>query len=191
MEKALLASLYPEVAGMAEVVLMGGAMGVGNTGPVMEFNIQTDPEAASIVFNAGWPVTMIPIEVTHTALVEPNVLTRIQSRDTPFCSTICRLLLFFRDTYRDVFQFEDPPLHDPCAVAYCIRPDLFTVKRMRVDIETKSELSPGQTVCDIWGQCPPDKPKNVDVVMRMDVPKFWDIMITALHAADDVSCMNL
>eukprot|EP00873_Tetraselmis_striata_P000181 jgi/Tetstr1/420445/TSEL_011558.t1 len=185
---ALLVSLYPEVADMAEVVLMGGAMGVGNTGPVMEFNIQTDPEAASIVFQAGWPVAMVPIEVTHTALVTPDVLRRIQQRDTPFCSIICRLLLFFRETYKEVFQFEDPPLHDPCAVAYCLHPEIFTVKRMRVDIETKSDLSAGQTVCDIWGQS--QQPKNVDVATSMGVPAFWDLMISALHRADDASCMN-
>jgi inosine-uridine nucleoside N-ribohydrolase len=65
---AVLLTVYPEVAAMIEVVLMGGCLGVGNTGPVMEFNIQTDPEAAKIVFEAGVPLTMVPLEVcTHLA----------------------------------------------------------------------------------------------------------------------------
>jgi inosine-uridine nucleoside N-ribohydrolase len=61
---AVLLTVYPEVAAMVEVVLMGGAMGLGNTGAVMEFNIQTDPEAAKIVFEAGVPLTMVPLEVS-------------------------------------------------------------------------------------------------------------------------------
>lgn len=62
---ALLLVLYPDLAdgGRLEITLMGGALGIGNTGPVQEFNIQTDPEAAKIVFESGLPVTMVPIEV--------------------------------------------------------------------------------------------------------------------------------
>lgn len=60
---ALLLSLYPEVVHMVDVVIMGGCMGVGNTGPVVEFNIQTDPEAAKLVFESGVPLTMVPLEV--------------------------------------------------------------------------------------------------------------------------------
>ncbi|EFJ39878.1 hypothetical protein VOLCADRAFT_100438, partial [Volvox carteri f. nagariensis] len=59
---ALLLTVYPEVVDWLEVALMGGCMGVGNTGPVVEFNIQTDPEAAKIVFESGVPLTMVPLE---------------------------------------------------------------------------------------------------------------------------------
>uniref|UniRef100_A0A061SMB8 Purine nucleosidase n=2 Tax=Tetraselmis sp. GSL018 TaxID=582737 RepID=A0A061SMB8_9CHLO len=173
---------------MAEVVIMGGAMGLGNTGPVMEFNIQTDPEAAAIVFDAGWPLVMVPIEVTHTALVTPDVLERIHRKDSPFCTLVCRLLTFFRDTYREVFHFDHPPLHDPCVVAYCIAPNIFEVKKMRVDIETSSQLSAGQTVCDVWGQS--GRPPNASVAVRMDVAEFWDMMVAAIHAADEASSLN-
>lgn len=60
---ALLLAVYPEVVPMVEVVIMGGCLGIGNTGPVVEFNIQTDPEAAHVVFTAGAPLTMVPLEV--------------------------------------------------------------------------------------------------------------------------------
>ncbi|KIZ05560.1 purine nucleosidase [Monoraphidium neglectum] len=182
---ALLLMLYPELHSSLEIVIMGGALGVGNTGPVMEFNIQTDPEAAKVVFEAGLPLTMVPIEVTHTALVTPEVLGRLlTSRPgiSKFKVLIEQLLTFFAGTYREVFKFTDPPLHDPCAVAYVADPSIFEVEEMRVDIETASPLSAGQTVCDVWHQT--GRPKNCRVARSMDVNAFWGIMIDALDFAD-------
>mmetsp|Transcript_58363 Transcript_58363/g.137534 ORF Transcript_58363/g.137534 Transcript_58363/m.137534 type:complete len:176 (-) Transcript_58363:402-929(-) len=75
---AILLKAFPDVVhNIKEIVIMGGAMGVGNTGPVSEFNIQIDPEAAKIVFESGLKVTMVPLEVTHTVLVTPSVQERI------------------------------------------------------------------------------------------------------------------
>lgn len=189
---ALLLLVYPEVASMIEVVLMGGCMGLGNTGPVVEFNIQTDPEAAKVVFESGVPLTMIPLEVTHTALVTQEVLTQLincQPVVTPFLLLIQQLLTFFADTYREVFRFPDPPLHDPCAVAYVVDPDIFEVERMRVDIEVSSHLSAGQTVCDIWHQT--GRLPNCVVATKMDVARFWDLMMDAVRSADGVSSLNI
>ncbi|GIM04538.1 hypothetical protein Vretimale_9082 [Volvox reticuliferus] len=133
---ALLLTVYPEVVDWLEVAIMGGCMGVGNTGPVMEFNIQTDPEAAKIVFESGVPLTMVPLEVTHTVLANPQILAAIGGGRgsaapanaaaaaaaaplplvvacpiSPFRNTIQQLLLFFAETYKQVFHFEHPPLH--------------------------------------------------------------------------------
>ncbi|KAI8466212.1 MAG: putative tRNA synthetase [Monoraphidium minutum] len=189
---ALMLALYPELRGSLEVVIMvvimGGALGIGNTGPVMEFNIQTDPEAAKVVFEAGVQLAMVPIEVTHTALATPDVLGRLlTSRPgvSKFKALVEQLLTFFAGTYREVFKFEDPPLHDPCAVAYVIDPSIFQVEEMRVDIETASSLSAGQTVCDVWHQS--RRPKNCRVARAMDVAAFWELMISALDAADAAS----
>jgi inosine-uridine nucleoside N-ribohydrolase len=188
---ALLVILFPEVIDMIEIVLMGGALGIGNTGPVVEFNIQTDPEAARVVFESGAQVTMVPLEVTHTALATPEVLERINTIHPgghPFLELIAALLLFFAKTYKRVFKFEDPPLHDPCAVAYVIAPELFTVEKLRVDIETQSELSAGQTVVDLWGSS--GKSPNANVCMQMKVDKFWDLMIDAIQAAASASTLE-
>ncbi|KAL4450693.1 hypothetical protein ABPG77_001049 [Micractinium sp. CCAP 211/92] len=187
---ALLLALYPEVADMIEVTIMGGCLGVGNTGPVMEFNIQTDPEAARMVFESGVRLTMVPLEVTHTALVTTSVLQRVRTHQpSPFLQLMTDLLMFFSDTYATVFKMKDPPLHDPCAVAWVIAPELFKTELLRVDVETASTLSAGQTVCDIWGQS--RLPKNCTVCMEMDVAQFWDLVIAAIHAADAVSPLNV
>lgn len=190
---ALLFSVYPELAGSVEVVLMGGALGKGNTGPVAEFNIQCDPEAARIVFESGANLTMVPLEVTHTALVTPEVRERLlgnpaTSGRSPsrFRRLVDELMRFFADTYKEVFDFEDPPLHDPCAVAYAVAPEMFETRDLRVDVECGSELCAGQTVVDWWRQSP-EKPINCRVCVKMDVGKFWDAMCEAVDNAN-VAC---
>lgn len=190
---ALLFSVYPELAGAVEVVLMGGALGKGNTGPVAEFNIQCDPEAARIVFESGANLTMVPLEVTHTALVTPEVRERLlgnpaTSGRSPsrFRRLVDELMRFFADTYKEVFDFEDPPLHDPCAVAYAVAPEMFETRDLRVDVECGSELCAGQTVVDWWRQSP-EKPINCRVCVKMDVGKFWDAVCEAVDNAN-VAC---
>lgn len=99
----------------------------------MVWCLQTDPEAAKIVFECGAPVVMLPVELTHTALVTPDILNRISAEladNTPFLQLIKQLLLYFADSYRTVFKFDHPPLHDPCAVAYVIAPELFKVNQL-------------------------------------------------------------
>ncbi|MEW5313137.1 MAG: hypothetical protein WDW38_004728 [Sanguina aurantia] len=157
----------------------------------MEFNIQSDPDAAKVVFESRVPLTMVPLEVTHMVRATPEILLRIgrgAAVPTPFLFAMQQLLLFFAETYSRVFSFADPPLHDPCAVAYVVAPQLFKATLMRVDIETASPLSSGQTVCDVWGQS--GRPVNCTVCTSIDVDAFWEMTIAALHAADAVSPMN-
>ena len=171
------------------IVLMGGACGVGNTGPVAEFNIQVDPESAHIVFESGVRIVMIPLEVTHTALVNQQVLEKIGSLSSRFSQLMTDLLLFFRSTYKEVFFMDDPPLHDPCAVAFVIDETLFQGRLMRVDVEVASSLSYGQTVCDMFGMS--KKPKNVHVCLKMDVERFWNLVQECLHKANAASPVNI
>lgn len=90
--------------------------------------MQVDPEAAKIVFESGVPIVMIPLEVTHTALVTRNVMEAIVTSDpSPFLTLVREILLFFSGTYRTVFAFNDPPLHDPCAIFYIAHPEAFQV----------------------------------------------------------------
>ena len=187
---ALLIILYPDIVDMVDITLMGGVLGIGNTGPVVEFNIQTDPEAAHVVFESGVAVlNMVPLEVTHTALATSQVIERIrvgnsekELKGIPFRELIVDLLMFFADTYKRVFRFDDPPLHDPCAVAYVLAPEIFTdVEHLRVDIEVASALSAGQTVVDVWGAT--GKKPNAYVCMKMDVDKFWDLMLDSVEKA--------
>lgn len=169
---------------------MGGAMGVGNTSPVAEFNIQVDPEAAAYVFECGLPIYMVPLEVTHSVLVTKSVLNKIETHlgRSNFSRVCIELLLYFASTYERVFFMNDPPLHDPCAVAFAIDPSMFETKLMRVDIETHSQLSHGQTVCDIYGMS--SRPKNVHVCTKIDEARFWELMFETLIKANQNSPTN-
>ncbi|CAF0730822.1 unnamed protein product [Brachionus calyciflorus] len=187
---AILLINFPDVSKFIEkIVIMGGAMGIGNTGPVAEFNIQVDPEAAHYVFEANIPVYMVPLEVTHSALVTPQIITSISSLSTNLSFILVELLVFFQSTYKNFFFMEHPPLHDPCAVAFIVDPSLFEHRLMRVDVEIHSNLSYGQTVCDFYNMS--TKKKNVYVCMKMNVERFWELMIEAIKSANQYSPANL
>jgi len=182
---ALLLTIYPEIKSkIHQIVIMGGAIGMGNMTPDAEFNILQDPEAAKIVFEAGIDFIMIPLEVTHTALVTYDVESRIREMNSPFSTLLVDLLHFFTQTYRDVFGFEYPPLHDPVAVAFVIDSSIFTTKKLRVDID----ISSGRTSVDMFGMS--SLPKNVTVALKVDVERFWNILIEALQKANRVSKLN-
>lgn len=169
----------PDLAGrLRRVVLMGGAIGLGNTTPAAEFNIEADAEAARAVFGSGIPITMIPLEATHRALATPEVVARIGALGTPLAEIAVKLLGFFAETYRRVFGFESPPVHDPCAVAWLIDATLAPTKRMRVDIETRGEFTYGRTMCDVHGIT--GRSPNADVATDLDADRFWELMIGAL-----------
>lgn len=160
-----------------EIVLMGGAL-FGNKTPAAEFNIYVDAEAAKVVFESGVPITMAGLELTHQAMATPDIVDRIQAIDNPVSDFIVDLLKFFRGTYKEVFDFPGAPIHDACAVAYCIDPTVFTTKLQRVDVETKGEFTYGMTVVDVFGVM--GREPNVKVAQVLDKEKFWAMLEDAL-----------
>jgi inosine-uridine nucleoside N-ribohydrolase len=161
-----------------QIVLMGGAIGLGNTTPAAEFNIYVDPEAAHVVFSCGRPLTMIGLDVTHQAQATPELRKRIRALDRPVARLVDGLLEFFASTYLEVFGIPSPPVHDPCAVAHLIDATLLRSKPMRVDIELHGEFTKGRTVCDVYGVT--GQPPNADVGQGIDAPRFWDLLIETL-----------
>lgn len=161
-----------------EIVLMGGAVTVGNVTPAAEFNIYADPEAARVVFRSGVPITMVPLELTHQATATPDVLERFRRLGTPLGRIVVDLLEFFGSTYRNVYGFEAPPVHDPCCVAWLIDPGVFTTRPMFVDVETRGELTYGRTVCDVYGVT--GKPPNCRVAERLNRERFWELVVDAV-----------
>ena len=177
---ALAARLEPRIVDrVREVVLMGGAIETGNSTPVAEFNIKVDPEAAHIVFTAGWPVTMVGLDLTHQALATPDVVARIAVLGTRPARFVVELLDFFgRSAHRA--GFGGPPVHDACAVARVIDPSVVSVERMPIDVEMQGGLTLGMTVADRRGPAP-DTCRTFGAV-RLDPARFWDLVIDALAA---------
>jgi inosine-uridine nucleoside N-ribohydrolase len=153
---------------------------------------RTTRTAARIVFDRGehgLSIVQIPIEVTHTALVTPEVLAKIRAMDSSFSKVCVDLLTFFGDTYDRVFGFKNgPPLHDPLAILYAFAPELFETVRVRVDVEISSGFCDGRTVVDVFGHS--KKAPNVTLAKRVDVPEFWNWMMKALERADGHSPLN-
>lgn len=172
----------PIAARLERIAIMGGAIGLGNRTPSAEFNIYADPEAAEVVFASGVPITLVPLEVTHRALATEAVLHRIAVLDTPVARMSVALMRYFADTYRRVFGFEAPAVHDPCAVAAVIAPDIVATWHVNVAVETGDGLSAGRTACDMYGTT--GREPNADVGVDLDVTRFWDLMIAALATYD-------
>lgn len=175
---ALAARMEPKIIDrVKEVVLMGGGYHTGNWSAVAEFNIKIDPEAAHIVFNAGWNVTMVGLDLTHQALATPDVVERFSAMNTPAGQFVVELLEFFGKMYKQNQGFDYPPVHDPCAVAYVIDPSLIEVQQVPVNIELTGTHTLGMTVTDF--RYPP-KPCNTQVATKLDKEGFWNLVIDSI-----------
>ncbi len=179
---ALALRMEPRIAErVSEVVLMGGGFHEGNWSAVAEFNIIVDPEAAHIVFNATWKLTMVGLDLTHQALCTPEVQRRIEEIGTPLAVIVSGLMDFFRKTYQDNQDFVDPPVHDPCTVAYLIDPSVVQTRRCPLDVELHGELTLGMTVADLRGPEPSEEECHTQVATKLDFDKFWNLVIQAIE----------
>ncbi|GKX54461.1 ribonucleoside hydrolase [Leminorella grimontii] len=182
---ALAARMEPRIVErVKEIVLMGGGYHVGNWSAVAEFNIKIDPEAAHIVFNEKWPLTMVGLDLTHQALATPDVVEKITAVGTQPAKFVLELLEFFGKMYKDAQGFDYPPVHDPCAVAYVIDPSVMTVQKVPVDIELTGTLTLGMTVADFRAPAPADC--HTQVAVKLDHEKFWDMVVDALKRIGEV-----
>lgn len=161
-----------------EIILMGGAL-FGNVTPAAEFNIFTDAEAAKVVFESGVPLTMVGLELTHQAMATHDIIEEIKAIDNKVAHFVADLLIFFSKRYYDVFGFQGGPIHDACAVAYCINRNVFTTQKWRVDIETKGEYTYGMTVVDKLGIT--GREPNVNVAEKLNKEEFWKMLKDALR----------
>jgi purine nucleosidase len=150
-------------------VIMGGSAGRGNTTPAAEYNIWADPEAASVVFRAGWTVIMLGLDVTLQTGASPAVLQRMRNLG-PLGTD---LLIPALEQYRSVREPSGPPVHDVCAVAWVAQPGLFGLVSARVQVETVGLLTSGMTVIDFEEA---DQP-NAQVAMKIDVDGFWELTL--------------
>ncbi|WP_084960151.1 nucleoside hydrolase [Thermoactinospora rubra] len=167
---ALAVRLEPRIVEWArQLVIMGGSSTRGNHNPAAEFNILTDPEAAAIVFTAGWTVRMVGLDVTLTARVTPQVLDRMR-----VLGRLSDLLVPCCEYYGAVAAEGGPALHDTCAVASVLEPSLLTWEPARVEVETFGRYTAGMTVTDFRAPRP-----NAEVATSMDVRRFWEIVLGA------------
>jgi purine nucleosidase len=128
-----------------EVILMGGSITGGNVNASAEANIYNDPEAAQVVFQAGWPVTMAGLEVGDKAMLTPKYLDQLNQTHGPINDFIAAVLKYLVDLSAK-FGESGTPMYDPSAVAVAIDPTLVKTQAMHVDVETRGEFTRGETV---------------------------------------------
>jgi purine nucleosidase len=170
----------PDIAArVQQIVLMGGAyFEVGNITPTAEFNIYVDPEAAEIVFKSGVDIVVVPLDVTHRALVTKSRNDAFRAIGTPVGIAVAQMTDFFERFDREKYGSPGAPLHDPCVTAYLIQPDLFTGRHINVEIETQSDLTRGMTVADWWGVT--DRAPNATFLGSIDAEGFFALLTTRL-----------
>jgi len=170
----------PDIARrIAKIVLMGGGyFEGGNITPAAEFNIYVDPEAADIVFKCGAPIVVMPLDVTHKALVTKDRNDAFRDIGSPVGLAVAQMTEFFERFDKEKYGSDGAPLHDPCVIAYLIQPDLFQGRHINVEIETHSQLTMGMTVADWWGVT--DRSPNATFMNGIDADGFFDLLTARL-----------
>lgn len=154
---ALALRLEPKIVEhVQQVVIMGGAALVpGNVNPAAEANIYNDPEAADLVFSAGWDVVMVGLDVTHQIVMSREQIAHFASSSKPTAQHISRILPLYLDFVEGSRGGEAGMfVHDPSAISYLLAPDAFTVQEMPLAVATEG-ISRGK----VWAWTAPREPE--------------------------------
>ncbi len=180
---ALALRAAPDLAGrIAGISLMGGGT-FGNRTPAAEFNIWADPDAASIVFASGVPLTMAGLDVTHQFIVLPERIEQVAALPGHLAAVLADLFRYFSANYIARHEhIAGAALHDPLAVLALTHPSLFERRSRHVEIETIGRHTAGQTIIDRRGMhdC---EPPNCDVLERVDAGAAWNVVLDAIALA--------
>ena len=173
-------SREPRVLGRIEqIVLMGGAMREsGNRSPSAEFNMMVDPDAADIVYRCGRPITTLGLDVTHQVLSTKDRVARIKALGNPVADATAGMIGFFERFDMKKYKSPGAPLHDPCTVAWLLKPELFESKACNITVETESALTLGHTAVDFWYVT--DRPHNANWVYGVDADGFYELLTERL-----------
>ncbi|MEM7046182.1 MAG: nucleoside hydrolase [Pseudomonadota bacterium] len=162
------------------IVLMGGGFFEGgNITPTAEFNIYVDPVAAKIVFESGASLVMAPLDCTHTASYTKAWREKLATIDNRVARGVAKMLAFYEDFDRRRTKEDWAPLHDPCVIAYLLRPELFESRDCAVQIVTTPGETFGMTVVDWWGVR--EQPANCKVLRRVDRDAFLDLIFELME----------
>lgn len=166
-------------ARLKRIVLMGGAQSEGgNSTPCAEFNIYVDPHAADVVFRSGAPIVAFPLDVTHKVLTTHARKEAIRALGSRVAEATFEMLDFYNRYDEHKYGTDGGPLHDPCTIAWLLKPELFRGKLCNVEIETQSPLTIGQTVVDRWGTT--GRAKNALWITEADADGFFTLLTERL-----------
>lgn len=176
---ATLIQNHPEILPkIGEIIFMGGSTERGNHTPTAEFNTYADPEALDAVINSEIPLKMVGLNLTHQALATPEIIARMQTMQHSIGRICGEWMGFFGSSYRAVWNFDSPPVHDPCTIAALIEPNLITWQDCFLAVETEGKWTRGTTVVDSHNRY--EKSPNARVAMKLDTARYWDLVLGAI-----------
>ncbi len=165
------------VGKVARIVLMSGAWAEGNITPAAEFNTWNDPEALAVLLACGRTVEFVTLELTAQALATPARLAALRAAGTGRClRTLCDIQDGVPLSRR--FDHKGAALHDPCAIAWLVRPDLFTRRPCFIEMDLGPGPGRGRTVIDRWDRL--GRAHNGAVLETLDTDGFFDLLAERL-----------
>ena len=166
---------------LGPVVVMGGARSEGgNITPSAEYNIWADPDAAAEVFAGTCRITALGLDATHQVRATEDRIARIEAIGTPSSDAAAAMLKFSQTVERTIVGWDAAPLHDPCTIAWLLRPALFETRPCRIAVETTSDLTRGHTAVEF--RVDPETARHHWAVSA-DGEGVFDIIATTLEAA--------
>ena len=164
------------IEALKEIIIMGGAIRhEGNTTALAEFNTYVDPHAAQIVYQAGIPTTLVPLDVTYQCILRPGDVGRLQKIDSPITKFVADATRFYMEFHDEYQQIEGCVINDPLALALTFMPELCTYQELPVDVDLSGGISMGKTVADFYNYG--KKPANMKVALSVRARDFMDVFV--------------
>ena len=168
------------VEALKELIIMGGAIRhEGNTTALAEFNTYVDPHAAQIVYHAGIPTTLIPLDVTYQCILTPGDVGRLQKIDSPITKFVAEATRFYMEFHDEYQQIEGCVINDPLALALTFAPELCTYQELPVEVDLSGGISMGKTVADFYNYG--KKPANMKVALGVRARDFIDLFVERIR----------
>jgi purine nucleosidase len=168
------------VKALKEIIIMGGTIRhEGNTTALAEFNTYVDPHAAQIVYQAGIPTTLVPLDVTYQCILTPGDVSRLQKIDSPITKFVAEATRFYMEFHDEYQKIEGCVINDPLALALTFAPELCTYQELPVEVDLSGGISMGKTVADFYNYG--KKPPNMKVALGVRARDFIDLFVERIE----------
>lgn len=169
------------VQALKEIIIMGGALRYeGNTTALAEFNTYVDPHAAHIVYHAGIPTTLVPLDVTYQCILTPSDVTQLQEIHSPITQFVADATRFYMEFHDEFQKIDGCVINDPLALALMFAPELCTYQELPVDVDLSGGISMGKTVADFYNYG--KKPANMRVALGVRARDFIDLFVERIQS---------
>jgi len=168
------------VEAVKELIIMGGALRhEGNTTALAEFNTYVDPHAAHIVYHAGMPATLVPLDVTYQCVLTPNDVKRLQKVNSPITNFLADATRFYMEFHDEYQKIEGCVINDPLALALTFMPELCSYQELPVDVDISGGISTGKTIADFYNY--EKKAANMKVALGVQAREFIELFLERME----------